>query len=113
MLIGPCLPNPRAALEAAECVQTGASIAFKDFTVVDIRAAPGDGVDDSAAGPAELGRRSAGQHGDVAERIGNKGLEGLSGDGDVIDLLTVDQIVVGSRARSVDLDLLTVAETAV
>src|ERR1700722_20212138 len=95
MLIGPRLLDPRTALKPAKCVQTGAGIAFIDFAMVHIRAAPGDGVDDSATSPAELGRSSAGR------------------DGDVIDLLTVDQKVVGSRAGSVNLNCLTVGETAV
>src|ERR1700729_1196056 len=105
MLVRACLRYPRPTLKSAECVQTRAAIAFVDFTMVHVRAALGDGVDDSAASPAELGRSSAGQHGDVAERIRNNGLEGLSGDVDVVDLLAVDQIVVGSRAGSVDLNL--------
>src|SRR3984957_18025253 len=113
MLIGQCLLDARTALIPAKCVQTRAGIAFVDFTVVDIRAAFGDRVDDSATSPTELGRSSAGQDGDVAERIGNNGLEGLSGDGDVIDLLTVDQKVVDSREGSVYLNCLTVGERGV
>ncbi len=114
MLIKPCLLDCAATVRSSHRgIQTRAGIALIDFTVVQVCAALGHRVDDSTASPSKLGRGSTGQHGDVAERIGNNGLEGLSGDGDVIDLLAVEEEVVGSRAGSVDLKCLTVAETAV
>ena len=62
----------------------------------------GDGVDDAAAGAAELGVVVRGLDGDLLDGVGVGDLEALAGHRDVVVLGAVDQEVVRPAARAVN-----------
>ena len=78
----------------------------------DVAAASGDEVGDGTTGAPVLCRGRVGEDGERGVHARDVGLEGLSGNGDVVDLLTVDEEVVGAGAGTVGGEDLTLSACA-
>lgn len=72
----------------------------------------GDEIDDGTTGTAVLRRGVVGDDRLILKDVGDLGLKGLAADADVVDLLAVEQEVIGTGAGAVDLDVLPVGEVA-
>src|SRR5579859_1633582 len=68
-----------------------------------------DEVNYGSARSAVFCRGGVGECGHTLIGIGDLNVEGLAADADIVDVLTIHHEVVGTRTRSVDLDLIEVA----
>ena len=75
-----------------------------------VAARPRDDVEDAAARAPELGAEQPRLHGDLLDGVLVVYLVGRAGDGDVVVLRAVNQVVVAARALAVDGELRGVAE---
>src|SRR5262249_14013887 len=92
-----------AAILAIQRIQSRTGIQFPNLSMKLIRAGLGDQVNHATARATELGRRIVRVHNRVLKDEGHLRLNSLPGDRGIVNLLSIDQEVVGARSRSADL----------